>query len=194
MLISNAKVSEATESSTLELIKIFQRSPYNFLYESDLQAWLFSKMRSLIPESISIEGTGKPMDKYELSIVNTEYWKRIDIACLDVERVQTHPVRIHGGHDIHIHDVPILIGIEIKYRKMGDRFDLKACIADFNKLNTLQIPEPLVLGFIQSDKDIDSFFSDNLTDYTAVYVEPMEPLSTINIVSPTRRWKINAIT
>ena len=193
MGLSNSIVRQAADHSTLELIKIFQRAPYRFLYEHDLQALLFTKIRDSIPGSISIRGRGHPLNEYELSAVYTEYLKKIDVACVDVESAQGHPMRVHKGMDIHIYELPILIGIEIKYRKLGDRFGIEACVADFDKLKKLNIAEPLVLGFIQSDQDVESFFSAPPSGYNSVEVDIMEPLSMINIVSPTKRWRVDVV-
>ena len=190
MVLSNLKVCEVTERSALELIEIFQRTPYRFMYESDIQALLFSKIRESIPDSLYIEGTGHPLDQYEVSVVHTEYWRRIDVACLDVERVRTQKTRVHMGMDVHIYELPVLIGIELKYRKLGDRFGLEACISDFDKLISLDIESPLVFGFIQNDQDVESFFSVNLSDYAVVEVDLLKPLEKINIISPTKRWTI----
>jgi len=193
MDISNSKIREATEHETLELFKIFQSSPYKFLYEHDLQALLFAKIRKRIPESITIKGTGHPLTEYDLSLVYTEYGNKIDVACVDVVRAQEYPTRIHMGSDIHIYELPILIGIEIKYRKLGDKFGIESCIADFIKLNSLNIHEPLVIGFIQNDQDAKSFFSSSPHGYNPVEVDIIEPLGMINIVSPTKRWRVDIV-
>ena len=58
MDISNSKIREATEHETIELFKIFQSSPYKFLYEHDLQVLLLAKNRNRIPASITLKETG----------------------------------------------------------------------------------------------------------------------------------------
>ncbi|MGL5490466.1 MAG: hypothetical protein ACRDC6_30065, partial [Shewanella sp.] len=159
MNISNNEIREVVEKSIIELFDSFQAAPYSYLYESDIQSMLYSEIKRKLPQLISVSGTGHPHEKYNISVVHTEYFKKIDIACIDVERYFDHPARIHKGNDIHLYDLPILQGIEIKYRKLGDKFGINACLSDMEKLQNIGIKEPVILGFIQNDADVDDFFS-----------------------------------
>ncbi|HIF9499001.1 TPA: hypothetical protein ACX6SJ_003493 [Photobacterium damselae] len=85
---------------------MFQSNPFRYLYESDIQGELFSRLRQAIPDTLRIAGGGNPLNEYEVSIVNSEYLSRLDIALLDVE---IHPVRNHKGFDIHLYDCPVFI-------------------------------------------------------------------------------------
>lgn len=76
-------------------------------------------------------------------------------ACLDTSANYTHSeLKPHLGFNTYIYHLPILVGIEVKYRKMGDRFDFAAAARDLKKLHTIPVPHPLVLAFIQEEKDV----------------------------------------
>ncbi|KVX00979.1 hypothetical protein [Shewanella frigidimarina] len=192
MAISNSKIREVVDISIMELFNSFQAAPYSFLFESDIQSILYSKIKKKLPHLIEISGTGHPHEKYKVSVVHTEYFKKIDIACIDIEQCLSHPTRIHKGSDIHLYDLPILKGIEIKYRKLGDKFGIKSCILDMKKLENIGIKEPVILGFIQNDADVDDFFSACCPDIRFIEENKNSPLNIFTIVSPTRRWRIES--
>ncbi|HIF9499207.1 TPA: hypothetical protein ACX6SJ_003717 [Photobacterium damselae] len=190
MFYSNDLNLETLNSEVLSLIQLFQSNPFRYLYESDIQGELFSRLRQAIPDTLRIAGGGNPLNEYEVSIVNSEYLSRLDIALLDVEKAPFHPVRNHKGFDIHLYDCPVFIGIEIKYRKLGDRMALESCLQDMEKLRNLNIPIPVVLGFIQTEYDVRLFFRN--TSETAHFKEVNinSALGGINIISPNRRWVV----
>lgn len=190
MVLTNDDVLAAYEESAKALILGFQRHPYGYLYESDIQAALFSLVRNRLPQPIVVKGSGNPQDSYEISVVNTEYWKRIDLVCLDVEKAPHHTPRVHMGMDVHIYDLPILVGCEIKYRKLGDKFGIEACFADVDKLERLNLIYPKILGFIQNEDDVDSFFVACSAEWEQVEIDINQPLETINIVSPSKIWVV----
>lgn len=189
MSITNKAIVKFTEYSILRLIKEFQSGPYRFMYESDIQFSLASKMKTAIPETKKVKGTGHPLMEYELAIVNTEYGSRVDISCLDLEKETAK--RQHKGNDIYVYEQPLLVGIEIKYLKLGDKFGIHKCIDDYSKLENLKVPHPYILGFIQNEKDVELFFSGDSLNYefTEINVDDFEPLSEMIIVSPKKIWK-----
>ena len=191
MPTTNAQIEQAVSSSILELINQFQNSPYTFLYESDLQATLFAMLRQALPEKVVVPGNGKPMQSYELAIAHTEYWSRIDIACIDVERAASFLLKPHKGVDAHIYRVPLLVGIELKYRMMGYSTGISDCLADMNKLRNLGIRCPVVLGFVQNEDEIQAF----LSGYDAHQLP--KGLSTdihacISVIGPNSVWTVES--
>lgn len=191
MNITNKAIVKFTEHSILAMIKEFQSGPYRFMYESDIQFSLASKMRSAIPEVIKVKGTGHPLAEYELAIVNTEYGSRVDISCLDVEQNAVIPPT-HKGRDIHVYQQPLLVGIEIKYLKLGDTFGFQKCIDDDKKLTKLNVPHRYVLGFIQNEQAVDLFFSGGDSSYqlTEIDFEELGPIGEFIVISPSRIWKV----
>jgi hypothetical protein len=189
MSITNDQVGQKVEEMVFELIDDFQIAPYTFLYESDLQATLFAKLRAALPELVLIPGAGNPLQKYKLAIVHTEYWKRVDVACIDVELASKIPLRLHCGSDIHIYEVPLLYGIELKYRKMGDRFDISSCLSDHAKLQGLNIEHSLVLGFVQNEAYMAKFLL-KIPGYRYIKVSGTKTLGSINVIGPNSRWVI----
>ncbi len=190
MFYSNALNLETLNSEVLSFIQLFQSNPFRYLYESDIQGELFSRLRQAIPDTLKIAGGGNPLNEYEVSIVNSEYLSRLDIALLDVEKAPFHPVHNHKGFDIHLYDCPIFIGIEIKYRKLGDHMGLEACFRDMAKLRDLNIPTPVVLGFIQTESDVRAFFRNapETAHFRKVNID--SAIGGINIISPNRRWVV----
>ena len=156
--LSNADVLEYTVKSISSVISLFQKNTYSFLYESDIQAMIFAKARESLPQTIKVKGTGKPSLKYEIPIVNTEYYKRIDIACLDVCSSNTRESKTLKGLDMGMYDLPIQVGIEIKYRKQGDNFTFGKCKNDLEKLRKINVKIPIIIGFIQNKESVDDFF------------------------------------
>ncbi len=190
MFYSNALNLKTLNSEVLSFIRLFQSNPFRYLYESDIQSELFSRLRQAIPDTLRIAGGGNPLNEYEVSIVNSEYLSRLDIALLDVEKAPFHPVRNHKGFDIHLYNCPVFIGIEIKYQKLGDHMGLEACFRDMAKLRNLNIPTPVVLGFIQIESDVRLFFRNapETAHFREVNIDSV--IGGINIISPNRRWVV----
>ena len=143
------------------VVSAFQSNPHDFLYESDIQGVLLAEIRHRTTgTSIKVDrknGSGGP---YNLGVAYSEYHHRIDIACLNVQDAASHGTEPYMGYDTFIYDLPVLIGIEIKYRKMGDVFTIRDCFADMGKLTGLNVPKPIALGFVQSSgADAEHFFS-----------------------------------
>lgn len=190
MFYSNDLNLETLNSEVLSFIRLFQSNPFRYLFESDIQGELFARLRQAIPDVLRIAGGGNPLNEYDVSIVNSEYLSRLDIALLDVEKAPLHPVRNHKGFDMHLYDFPVFIGIEIKYRKLGDRMGLESCLRDMAKLRNLSIPTPVVLGFIQAEPDVRSFFRNTPKNAHFREVNIDSALGGINIISPKKRWVV----
>ncbi|MCE9679384.1 hypothetical protein LZP69_09380 [Shewanella sp. AS1] len=193
MSISNDKILNSVNLELLKFISLFQDNSFRYLFESDVQCELLSRLRQAIPGTLKIPGLGKPLQEYNISIVNSEYLNRIDIACLDIDKAAYHEMRNHKGFDMHLYDIPVYAGIEIKFRKIGDIFRLDSCLRDLEKLQKLNIPNPIILGFIQLESDVEAFFSHSPANICYTQVDKDTPLSTVNIISPKRRWAVNAI-
>ena len=147
-----AEVQESVES----IIQEFQDNPYAFLYEEDIRATLFCKLRNRIPGRRVVHGNGKPESEYCLRSIYCEYGGKIDIACLKSGQTEEHRAS-YKGFDTFIYNLPVEIGIELKYRKIGDNFMVDKALADHHKLVRLGVENALVLAFIQSEQDIDNF-------------------------------------
>jgi hypothetical protein len=88
---------EAVRTGLEELISIHRRNPLDLLYESDLQAFLFMKLRESISETIELTPDVLPPDSFAApgrmvtSLVHTEYpsTKRFDVAVIDCTLVQS---------------------------------------------------------------------------------------------------------
>ncbi len=58
MTISNDHTLKAVNSEVLKLIYLFQMNPFRYLYESDIQCDIFSRLREAIPSTLTIAGEG----------------------------------------------------------------------------------------------------------------------------------------
>ncbi len=194
MTPSRDSIKTAVKTCIDELVANFQRQPYIYLFESDLQADLYARLCSKLSKPIEVHGTGNPDYTYKTGIVHTEYWKRIDIVCLDPESEEWSKIRTYKGTDLHIYELPILVGIELKYRKMGDVFGLSSCIADLKKLNDNEIQFPVVLGFLQNQSYEADFFSGYTPGWDYKEVPEIDPFGSVHVISPGIVWKIHIST
>ncbi len=176
----------ATLDVTNELIKAFQANPYRYLFESDLQADLLIRLRSRIAGELHVPRT-EGDDPYRLGLIYSEYNGKIDIACLDPMALPDGLVKQHKGFDTYIYSLPVLIGIELKYRKMGDNLGFEACRRDRRKLRKLRddgrVVHSLVLGFVQGVNDPDDFLR-GVQESLRENVEDVTDLSPVYVISP----------
>lgn len=166
------------------VIAEFQGNPYQFLFESDIQFSMMSALRQSVNNSITIPGRNRA--KYTVNCVNSEYYDRIDIACLDLATGATPP-DTDTRNDTHIYNHRILVGIELKYVFMGYRKGFEVLISDFEKLtqnpkNKDNVENWLVLGFLQRRKEGKPFIEDARGSATLHKVERVA-LNGIYIVS-----------
>jgi len=144
------------------VIQEFQDNPYAFLYEEDIRATLFHEIRKRIPEETAVTGTGAPEQAYRLRHVYCEYNKKIDIACLHMtSKLDTTR---HKGWDTFIYNVPVAVGIELKYRKIGDVFSLQESIKDYKKLKDNDVTHCLALAFVQNKNELSDFLGSHVTE------------------------------
>ncbi len=140
----------------------FQENPYAFLFEEDIRASLFYEIRKRIPEEMTVTGTGAPEQTYRLRRVYCEYAKKIDIACL--KPYSKASLTRHKGTDTFIYNLPVEIGIELKYRKIGDRFSLRESIQDYSKLKDNDVTYCLALAFVQDENGLPDFLGSYVTE------------------------------
>lgn len=186
----------------------FQTNPFNYLYESDLQAHLNTMLDTSIGRSTRIVGIGKYYDTkafIETSIVKTEYpsGNRFDIAVIDPDGQPDYPeVNTKKLKHEKFWVLPIRTAIEIKYCQLGDRLSdrLNQLYADVNKINNYRIKNNRVnktngicLLFVQADKisqfeRIHEYGKEKLPDNIEIYViGPQKVYSLKNWNSPTDR-------
>ncbi|PKY10453.1 hypothetical protein B1757_10185 [Acidithiobacillus marinus] len=137
------------------VIEEFRENPYAFLYEEDIRATLFCEMRKRMPEMIKIKGNSAPEAEYQLREVYCEYGTKIDIACLDTEAEISRDK--HKGYDTFIYGIPIKVGIELKYRKIGDSFSVQESVKDYEKLKEAGVAHCLALAFVQDENKLEDF-------------------------------------
>jgi len=171
------------------VIKDFQTNPYSFLYESDIKCALFSGLRKRICETVNVPMTEERQN--ELDLIYTEYLERIDIVCLDPEEIAEEINRgsfsPNKRYDTYIYNLPILVGIELKYIWMGSKIGFNILEQDCLKLSGLEkIQYWLALCFIQRKKEAESFIDNMKQTCDAHDVMVAEQLDTFYVVTPDR--------
>lgn len=153
-----------TFSALKKLVKEFQNNPFGFLYKTDLRSVLCSEMRNKINEKILVPKTGGGY--YDLNTVYSEYLNKIDVACLDgeqIEKIKPGDLVQHRGYDTYIYDLPVYVGIEIRYFWMGSKSaHINTLLGDKKKLTEDsttkdKIKHWIVLAFFQRQKEFDLF-------------------------------------
>jgi hypothetical protein len=144
------------------VVREFQDNPYAFLYEEDIRATLFYEIRKRIPDEVVVNGTGAPEHEYRLRRVYCEYGNKIDIACLKLDS-DDGTQATNKRFDTFIYNFPVEIGIELKYRKIGDAFTVQKSFDDYQKLKRLSIPNSFAISFIQDEFNLPDFLGTEAT-------------------------------
>lgn len=153
----------AVQESLQLVIQEFQHNPYAFLYEEDIRATLFYEIRKRMAEEKRVPGTGNPEHEYRLRRVYCEYLNKIDIACLKLD-LDGDIQKPYKKFDTFIYNFPVEIGIELKYRKIGDAFTVQKSFDDYRKLKKLLIPCSIAVAFVQDDRDLPGFLGTEPTE------------------------------
>ena len=146
-------ILDVVKATLMSFVKIFQNNPFDFLYETDIQASIYSKLFyefSLLRQSKPMTGEKWIEEHYRdgsfvtTNIVKTEYPSgiRFDIAVLDpgLQYVKCTP---QMSNDM-FWSQPVLIAIELKYCMLGDNANSKknSCLSDLEKLKRYQADHP----------------------------------------------------
>jgi len=105
----NGKILECINQQ----IASFQQNPYNYLYENDIQSELFCSLRKSINKKIAVTNS------IEIDVVNTEYYNKIDIVCLDTEFKVPEGRNITQSLVNALYNQKMYLAIEIKYTKLN---------------------------------------------------------------------------
>ena len=133
---TNQEIKENILKAVNKTVFQFNKNPFHFLSESDVQCCLFSSLREKVPDEISIN---KDLPFSNLKLINTEYSEKVDVVCLDPEKAKEDINRNHENPlNKFLWRLPILVGIELKLVRYEDKskgFDI--CLEDKNKLQSL---------------------------------------------------------
>ncbi|MDD2714963.1 MAG: hypothetical protein PHW04_03595 [Candidatus Wallbacteria bacterium] len=115
-----------------DLIKAFQKHPFDFLYERDLQAFLYYKLYKKFREDRVEIGGGcyKPMDygggkSIQTALVHCEYpceerFKKMDVVLIDRNYIIHYDKLADGSANDPFWRQPIRAAVELKYLMLGD--------------------------------------------------------------------------
>jgi len=172
------------------VIKNFQENPYNFLYESDIQCALFCALRNEITGHIKVPNT-KTVE-HRLNLVYSEYLNKIDIVCLDPEAIVGLDPSLFRK-DTFIYNLPVFLGIELKYIWMHSNNGFNVLQNDYEKLTKIKetIKNWMVLGFIQREKEIGPFIKDAKNYCQTIPLNSVEHLNDIYIITPKEIYACN---
>ena len=115
----------------------FQNDLYGYLYESDIQCALFSKLRRDINGHVKVIGINK--DEYKLNLIYSEYLQSFDLCCLNPESIakltKDEILQAHEGHDDYLYFLlPVLVAIELKFIKGKRKGNFHSFLQDEDKL------------------------------------------------------------
>lgn len=190
-MMDQGRIKIAALEAVNGVVGRFKRNPYNFLFEADLQADLLMQLRNKISGTVTVPRLSDPGGTYDLSLVYSEYGKRIDIVCLDAAQVpHRDELERFKGFDTYIYDLPVLIGIELKYLKMGDRFDFEACAMDYQKLKNLRVKFPLVLGFVQEEENVLPFLGAARADWWWEKTSEVTGYNQVFVIAPKMMYAV----
>ena len=173
------------------VIRDFQTNLYSFLYESDIKCALFSDLRKRICETVNVPMTAG--GQYKLDLIYTEYLEKIDIVCLDpqgIAELSRASFSPNKGYDTYIYNLPILVGVELKYIWMGSKIGFNMLEKDCLKLSELEevkkVKNWLALCFIQRKEEAEPFIDNMKQTHEANEVVVAEQLDTFYVVTPDR--------
>lgn len=198
------------EQSILRLIELYQRNPFNFLYEIDLQARLFALLCDGFGDDV-VTMRGGFHDEADYpggSIVRTipvkcEYPSKelFDIALIDSAHIQDFDAgacQRDGWANDRFWDQPVSAAVELKYLQLGDRLESRVhgVDADVDKLRRYLNKDPgrpflgVALIFIQSANP------GAAVPFKAKSEASAMPTSGIVkfVVTPTEQWRYMAPT
>ncbi|MBF0397825.1 MAG: hypothetical protein HQK78_13685 [Desulfobacterales bacterium] len=187
----NRTIEDRVLLSINKIVKQFQDNPYQFLYESDVQCGLFAELRKNISETVCIPSVSKQGYKYELGLIYSEYRNKIDIVCLNAEIIPSINKSPFKGYDTYIYNLPILVGIELKYVIMGYSKDVSIVYDDYQKLRNLNdIKYRLAICFLQNNEITDPFCESIKESYSIV--QTVKKIDGIYIVTPTKILEVSS--
>jgi hypothetical protein len=154
-----------------ECLAEYQRAPFNFLFERDLQAILFSSCyRALAGERIRMEGGYHPVAAYggqsgiDTIPVKCEYpnSRVFDVALIDGSRLESYDQEVRrqrAWKNDRFWNQHVRAAVEVKYYQLGDILRVKAAgfEKDVKKLMTYAEESPaspflgIALLFVQSN-------------------------------------------
>ena len=192
--------------SIAELVKRFQSNPFDFLYERDLQAMLFSLMvDGFGPVKIAMKGGYWKSDHYgEGDTIRTvpvrcEYPSGyvFDLAIIDPQMIRSYDLtqwQAAGLKNDAFWNQPVMAAVELKYCQLGDRVNLKKaeCSVDIEKLKRYQEERGerpfcgISLLFIQSESMAFKF-----QDGAKARDEHLASGLTQYVVTPRNWWQIS---
>ncbi|UCE24796.1 MAG: hypothetical protein JSU74_01735 [Candidatus Zixiibacteriota bacterium] len=179
-----------------EMSREFQRSPFDFLYESDIQGLLYSRLREELKDDVTgmEAGTYYPdhfekREQVKTSIVKTEYPSavkglglpgRFDIAVLNDEKSYRRvDINIEGLANEIFWNLPVTIGLEIKLFRPGDKISymFNRFRADIEKLESYskKVESPFfgrallfVLSYMKCEEQIKNWISAHTLSYKRI--------------------------
>ena len=187
---------ESTRSAVLKastaIASSFQKTPYKYLFEFDIQAALFGLLRQKLPQSFKLQ-----LDKTherEFSYVYSEYQKygedraKLDIVVLDPETAPTAVRRDGDSIERFLYTLPVWIGIELKFTLTGYPFSITGGVNDLKKLrrhladsSAQTVHNGLAIIFVHDD---------NVVLDQGAPVQEIDSLDFLYIVSPGKLRRV----
>ncbi|MCA6062965.1 hypothetical protein [Thalassolituus marinus] len=169
----------------------FQRYPFKYLLESDIQCDLFGRLRLEINEKISVPSSSE--SDYTLDLINSEYLDRFDLCCLNadvIESMSESDFQPNGKYDEYIYHLPVLLAIELKYikGKYRQKGDFQKFLNDADKIRNSKfrskVSSSLCICFIQ-DESVFSYHKSTYGNCVFTEVDSISELDNLYVVTPS---------
>lgn len=176
-------IKKNIQSVTYNFISKFQRIPFNYMSEFDIQAELFCQIRNQLQFSV---GLRKDSDQYfhelynitqRINLVNTEYMEKFDIACIDpfCASIEVYQNKDNDKNlSNYLWRIPLVACMEIKYVRYDDnKQGFSLCLKDSSKLTKFADsqyteyylkPDWFMLCFFQNPKALVKMLNDDLLE------------------------------
>jgi len=117
------EVRSSAEKAISDLIALYQRNPWDFLYESDIQGALSGRLRAALPADLSVPD-GSITRHFNRSKTEYPSSERFDAAIVAPEIGSDAYTQSPCGYcdeDMRIWQLPVLIAVELKHLVRGFR-------------------------------------------------------------------------
>jgi len=192
----NQGIMEQCLKSINSLVVSFQKYPFKYLLESDIQCDLFSRLRDGVNEEISVPSSSEI--NYTLDLINSEYLDRFDLCCLNVDAISSmndNAFQPNGKHDEYIYHLPVLLAIELKYikGKYRQKRDFQKFLNDADKIRyskfSSKVSNSLCICFIQ-DESVFNYHKEIYNNCNFTEVDSISELDRLYVVTPSSAFSV----
>jgi hypothetical protein len=138
---------------------------------------------------------------YKLNLIYSEYLHKIDICCLDMDKISAKKdsgiYKHNKGHDDFIYQLPVLLAVELKFIKGERTGNFFGAIKDEEKIKTackkVGIENYLCLCFIQSQTIANLHIKNMPSEFKIEPVDNIEKPNISYVITPEKTYTLTKI-